>query len=80
MDKLKGVCKAASITVGPSVYTRVSSAQDVEDRLRALLAKHGLSEGSSAGDIAGIRKRLAKERDLEGMLRALSCSCPGPES
>ena len=68
VDKLKGVCKAASITVAPGVYTRVSSAQDVEDRLRALLAKYGLDEGSSSADVCRVRKRLAKERDLEGAL------------
>lgn len=56
--------------MAPSVYTRVSSAQDVEDRLRALLAKHGLSDKSPAADVARVRKRLAKERDLEGALHA----------
>jgi hypothetical protein len=69
--KLKRICRAATITVPPSVYTRVSGEADVVERLRALLRKHGLSEQCGQEDIARARKQLQKQRDLEGAAAAL---------
>ncbi len=70
MEALKGICKAASITIPPNVYVKVDTAQDVEDRLLALLAKHDLSRASTPRDIEAIRKTLQKQRNLDGV-----CSC-----
>lgn len=67
VQKLKRICKSASITVPPSVYTRVTEQQDVVDRLKALLQKHGLSEIATSDDIARVRKDLQKQRDLDGI-------------
>ncbi|KAK9916617.1 hypothetical protein WJX75_004933 [Coccomyxa subellipsoidea] len=67
VQKLKRTCKLASITVPPSVYTRVTEEQDVVDRLKALLQKHGLSEQATSDEIAQVRKDLQKQRDLEGI-------------
>ena len=66
VQKLKRICKSASITVPPSVYTRVTEEQDVVDRLKAVLEKHGLSEQATSDEIAQVRKDLQKQRDLEG--------------
>lgn len=66
VQKLRRVCKAATIAVPPSVYTRVTSEQDVVDRLKDLLSKHGLSKDSTADEIARVKRTLKKERDLDG--------------
>lgn len=66
VQKLKRISKAATITVPPSVYTRVTEEQDVVDRLKALLQKHGLSEHAMPDEIAQVRKDLQKQRDLDG--------------
>ncbi|CAL8467237.1 g6773 [Coccomyxa elongata] len=67
VQKLKRICKSATITVPPSVYTRVTEEQDVVDRLKALLQKHGLSEHATSDEIAQVRKDLQKQRDLDGI-------------
>ena len=66
VNKLKRICKSATIIVPPSVYTRVSGEQDVIERLKALLQKHDLSEHSTSDDISRAKKQLQKQRDLEG--------------
>ncbi len=66
VQKMKRICKSASITIPPSVYTRVSKEQDVADRLKALLQKHGLSEQATTDEVAQVRKDVQKQRDLEG--------------
>lgn len=63
---MRGICRAATITIPPNVYVKVSSAQDVEDRLLALLAKHDLTEQAAPEDIARVRRGLQKARDLDG--------------
>ena len=63
---MRGICRAATITIPPNVYVKVSSEQDVEDRLLTLLAKHDLSEKAAPEDIARVRRRLQKARDLDG--------------
>ena len=66
VQRLKRVCKAATIIVPPSVYARVTSEQDVVTRLKDLLSKHGLAKDSSPEDIARVKRTLKKERDLDG--------------
>ncbi|CAK0787919.1 hypothetical protein CVIRNUC_011141 [Coccomyxa viridis] len=67
VQRLKRVCKAATIIVPPSVYARVTSEQDVVTRLKDLLSKHGLAKDSSPEDIARVKRTLKKERDLDGI-------------
>ncbi|CAL5225223.1 g8011 [Coccomyxa viridis] len=67
VQKLKRVCKAATIAIPPSVYTRVTSEEDVIQRLEDLLSKHGLAKDSSAEEVARVKRNLKKERDLDGM-------------
>ena len=69
VQKLKRVCKAATIAVPPSVYTRVTSEQDVIQRLKDLLSRYGLAKDSSAEEVARVKRKLKKERDLDGELR-----------
>ena len=66
VQKLKQVCKAATIAIPPSVYTRVTSEQDVIERLKELLSKYGLAKDSSAEEVAQVKRNLKKERDLDG--------------
>ena len=66
VQKLKRVCKAATIAIPPSVYTRVTSEEDVIQRLEDLLSKHGLAKDSSAEEVARVKRNLKKERDLDG--------------
>ena len=66
VQRLKRICKAATITIPPSVYARVTSEQDVITRLKDLLSKHGLAKDSSPEDIARVKRTLKKERDLDG--------------
>ena len=66
VQRLKRICKAATITIPPSVYARVTSEQDVVTRLKDLLSKHGLAKDSSPENIARVKKTLKKERDLDG--------------
>lgn len=66
VQKLKQVCKAATIAIPPSVYTRVTSEQDVINRLKELLSKHGLGKDSSSDEIAAVKRKLKKDRDLDG--------------
>ena len=69
VQKLKRVCKAATIPIPPSVYTRVTSEQDVIKRLKDLLSRSGLAKDSSAEEVARVKRKLKKERDLDGELR-----------
>ncbi len=66
VQKLKRVCKAATIAIPPSVYTRVKSEEDVIQRLEDLLSKYGLAKDSSAEEVAQVKRNLKKERDLDG--------------
>jgi hypothetical protein len=68
VKKLRRICNAATIKIPPLVYTRVSNEHDVITRLKVLLQKHGLSEQSRPDEVARAKRKLQKERDLEGDL------------
>lgn len=57
IDKVKQICKAATIKIPPSAYVKTKSVQDVEQNLEGLLAKHGLSLDSSSHEINKARDR-----------------------
>ena len=67
VQRLKRICRAATIAIPPSVYVRVTSEQDVITRLKDVLSKHGLAKDSSPEEIAQVKRTLKKERDLDGM-------------
>ena len=65
---LKAMCNRATVHVPPSVYTKNRGCQEgVARALEALLAKHGLTALSSPGEIRKVKRRLATERELDGM-------------
>lgn len=57
IDKVKQICKAATIKIPPSAYVKTKSIQDVEQNLEDLLAKHGLCLDSSSHEINKTRDR-----------------------
>ncbi|DBB04206.1 TPA: hypothetical protein ACH3X1_013240 [Trebouxia sp. C0004] len=67
IDKVKQICKAATIKIPPSMYLKSKSLAEVESDMETLLSKHGLSLDASSHEISKAAARLAKERDLEGI-------------
>jgi hypothetical protein len=65
INDIRKVLVAADIKISPSLYKNKD--EDLKHALLELLKKHGLSVHSSSSDIATVKKRLAKERDLEGI-------------
>lgn len=52
IEKVKQICKAATIKIPPSIYVKSKSLDQVEADMADLLAKHGLSLGSASSDIS----------------------------
>ncbi len=52
IDKVKRICKAATIKIPPSMYVKSKSLTEVESDMEALLSKHGLSLDSSSHEIS----------------------------
>lgn len=52
IDKVKRICKAATIKIPPSMYVKSKSLAEVESDMKALLSKHGLSLDSSSHEIS----------------------------
>lgn len=52
IEKVKCICKAATIKIPPSMYVKSKSLTEVEADMQALLAKHELSLDSSTHDIS----------------------------
>lgn len=52
IDKVKQICKAATIKIPPSAYVKTKSVKDIEDNMIDLLAKYGLSLDSSSHEIS----------------------------
>lgn len=48
MEKLRGICKAATITVPPNIYRGNPSDEQLQEALEALLEKHGLDANAGA--------------------------------
>ena len=65
MRELQGICKRATITIGPSIY-RGGDAAEIAERLVALLDKHGLTANSGERAIAKAKAQLKTSRELEG--------------
>ena len=52
IDKVKRICKAATVKIPPSMYVKSKSLAEVEADMEGLLRKHGLSLESSPHDIS----------------------------
>lgn len=49
VEKLRGVCKAATITIPPNIYVKHKTDEELQAALQALLDKHGLDAHSGGG-------------------------------
>lgn len=67
VDKLRTMCRQATITIGPSIYVKNKTDAALEAALKALLEKHDLSEHSGPHEVARAKQRLQLQRDLEGI-------------
>lgn len=57
IDKVKQICKAATIKIPPSAYVKTKSVDDIENNMKDLLDKYGLSLDSSSNEISRVRDR-----------------------
>lgn len=57
IDKVKQICRAATIKIPPSAYVKTKSVDDIENNMRDLLDKYGLSLDSTSSDISKVRDR-----------------------
>ncbi|PRW59758.1 ferrous iron transporter A [Chlorella sorokiniana] len=67
VEKLRSVCRAATITIPPSLYSRNKEEGALEAALEELLAKHGLDADSGERAIAQVKSKLTIQRDLDGI-------------
>ncbi|KFM28342.1 hypothetical protein F751_3852 [Auxenochlorella protothecoides] len=61
------MCKRATIGIAPSVYVQNKTDAGLQEALVNLLTKHGLSKSSGSDAVEAVARRLAKERDLDGI-------------
>ena len=67
MERLKGIARAATITVPPTLYVKNKGDAALEAAFEELLAKHGLTAGSGAPEVAKAKAALQVQRDLDGI-------------
>lgn len=67
VEKLRTLCKQATITIPPTLYVKNKSDGELTAALEALLAKHGLSAGSGPNEVARAKQQLQMTRDLDGI-------------
>ena len=70
MERLRRLCRAATIAIPPNAY-RAAKAGGGEAALaaalEALLAKHGLDKGADRAATNAVRARLQLQKDLDGV-------------
>lgn len=67
-DRLKQLCRMASIPIAPGLYSvAAGSAEELGLLLEELLGTHGLTVRSTADEVKAVRKKLEQERDLQGI-------------
>lgn len=75
VEKLRGVCKAATITIPPNLYSKHKGDEGaLEGALQALLAKHGLS-ADSGGWGRGCGGWGTVRRGSAGFTAGTACRC-----
>eukprot|EP00955_Chlamydomonas_euryale_P078695 363193-Chlamydomonas_euryale.AAC.13 len=68
VEKLRTICKQATITIPPGVYAKNSGSEgDLVRALGQLLEKHELCPTSSASEIQAVRKQIQTQKDLDGI-------------
>lgn len=67
VEKLRTLCKQATITIPPTLYVKNKSDDELAAALEALLEKHGLSAGSGPNEVARAKQQLQTVRDLDGI-------------
>ena len=67
VEKLRTLCKQATITIPPTLYVKNKSDGERTAALEALRDKHGLSSGSGPNDVARAKQQLQTMRDLDGI-------------
>ncbi|KAL6766278.1 hypothetical protein ACKKBG_A35390 [Auxenochlorella protothecoides x Auxenochlorella symbiontica] len=65
--RLREMCKRATIGIAPSIYVQNKTDAGLQEALVNLLTKHGLSKSSGSDAVEAVARRLAKERDLDGI-------------
>eukprot|EP00882_Tetradesmus_deserticola_P024335 GHRQ01026593.1.p2 GENE.GHRQ01026593.1~~GHRQ01026593.1.p2 ORF type:complete len:257 (+),score=130.45 GHRQ01026593.1:219-989(+) len=67
VEKLRRMCRAAGITIGPSVYVKNKGEAALTKALQELLVKHSLTPNSDAAALARVKAKLELSRDMEGI-------------
>lgn len=67
VEKLRGICRQATIPIPPSLYVKNKSDAELALALEALLSKHDLSSSSGPRDVARVQQALQVHRDLDGI-------------
>lgn len=67
VEKLKTICRSATITIPPTLYVKNKAESELEAALEALLDKHNLTISSGAAEIGKAKQRLQIQRDLDGI-------------
>ncbi|PSC69587.1 glutamic acid-rich [Micractinium conductrix] len=68
VEKLRSICKAATITIPPNLYIKHRDDEaGMRAALEALLDKHGLDGGAGEREISKARAALQVQRDLDGI-------------
>lgn len=67
VNRLRTLCKSATITIPPNIYSKNKTDDELAEALEKLLDKNGLRPNASSHDIARVKARIQLERDLDGI-------------
>lgn len=68
VKKMQAMCKQATITIPPQVWSKARQGEDeLQQAFIDLLAKHDLSPSSGSQDVERAKHALATQRDLDGI-------------
>jgi len=67
VDRMRSLCRQATITIPPNIYVKNKSDQELEAAFKALLEKNGLEANAGAHEVAKVKAQLQIQRDLDGI-------------
>lgn len=67
VERIRSLCRQATITIPPNIYSKNKTDKELEAAMEALLSKHGLSANSGQHDVAKVKQQLQLQRDLDGI-------------
>ena len=67
VERMRTLCRQATITIAPNIYSKFKSDAELEAAFVALLSKNGLSPNASPTDVATVKHQLQLQRELEGI-------------